>query len=608
MRFAVKSKWIAISSIILIISSFPLSSSSSKQTETKLNITKFSAAYEDSSVLPNAQQRVQRTGNINMCQTNWGFWGSWGRMINESTGGCFNPHPDSEVSAPSFEFPKESGLDYLFYGGLWVGAKVNGSPYVSIGCDGRYWNFEFYSDGPAPLGRIVEASTIYESPCHSADALSDQDIISLYTDTLVLKWTYIEYGPGWNPVDERWHRPLHLRVLQRTFSWNAEAYGNLIIADYIITNFGSETLSDLYVGLFLDTDIWHYTEHPYGSYGPQDDITGFLKNYETSPGDTQEVNIAWAADNDGWGSYNDELQWTLRSIIGVKMLHISNPEIQFSYNWWDSRGGTLPYDWGPWKIENQIRWAQENCYAPEDSFFPGHALGTPDGDCSKYFLMSNGEIDYDQVYSCVWSSMHPEEGWLEPNELCDDFADGCDTRFLLSFGPFDQILPGDSIYFSAAYIIGENFHTDPDNGQNLPDNPDTFYAHLDFSDLVHKGLAAQTLYDSLFSAPTNVEESEHEPPKNFFLSQNYPNPFNPETRIKYTVGSRQIHPIPTTLKIYNILGQLVRTLMDEPQESGSYEVIWDGKDEKGNDVASGIYFYQLKSGEFSQTKKMVLIR
>jgi len=290
------------------------------------------------------------------------------------------------------------------------------------------------------------------------------------------------------------------------------------------------------------------------------------------------------------------------------MLHISNPEIQFSYNWWDSRGGTLPYDWGPWKSENQVRWAQENCYAPGDSFFPYHALGTPCGDCSKYFMMSNAEIDYDQVYSCVWSSMHPEEGWLEPNELCDDFADGCDTRFLLSFGPFDQILPGDSIYFAAAYIIGENFHTDPDNGQNLPDNPDTFYAHLDFSDLVHKGLAAETLYDSLFSALTNVEESEHEPPKNFFLSQNYPNPFNPETRIKYTVGSRQIHPIPTTLKIYNILGQLVRTLMDEPQESGSYEVIWDGKDENEKDVASGIYFYQLKSGEFSQTKKMVLIR
>jgi len=92
------------------------------------------------------------------------------------------------------------------------------------------------------------------------------------------------------------------------------------------------------------------------------------------------------------------------------------------------------------------------------------------------------------------------------------------------------------------------------------------------------------------------------------LLQNYPNPFNPETRIKYIVDSRQIHPIPTTLKIYNILGQLVKMLVDEAQEPGSYEVIWDGKDEEGNEVASGIYFHQLTTGKFNQTRKMVLLR
>jgi len=97
-------------------------------------------------------------------------------------------------------------------------------------------------------------------------------------------------------------------------------------------------------------------------------------------------------------------------------------------------------------------------------------------------------------------------------------------------------------------------------------------------------------------------------PTRYELFQNYPNPFNPETKIKYTVGSRQTRPIPTTLKIYNILGQLVKTLLDKQQEPGNYEIIWDGKDDKGNEAASGIYFYQLKAGEFSQTEKMVLIR
>ncbi len=136
------------------------------------------------------------------------------------------------------------------------------------------------------------------------------------------------------------------------------------------------------------------------------------------------------------------------------------------------------------------------------------------------------------------------------------------------------------------------------------------------------GGAWETMYESGWGADVNfmiravvektsdVEEEQFTvaDPSRYELFQSYPNPFNPETRIKYTVDSRQTHPIPTTLKIYNILGQLVKTLVDEAQEPGSYEVIWDGKDEKGNDVVSGIYFYQLTTGEFSQTKKMILIK
>ena len=67
----------------------------------------------------------------------------------------------------------------------------------------------------------------------------------------------------------------------------------------------------------------------------------------------------------------------------------------------------------------------------------------------------------------------------------------------------------------------------------------------------------------------------------------------------------QIH---TVLKIYNIMGQEVRTLVDEWQEASYYTVIWDGKDDLGNSVASGIYFDRLKAGNFIATKRMVLIR
>ncbi|MFQ6093580.1 MAG: FlgD immunoglobulin-like domain containing protein, partial [bacterium] len=96
-------------------------------------------------------------------------------------------------------------------------------------------------------------------------------------------------------------------------------------------------------------------------------------------------------------------------------------------------------------------------------------------------------------------------------------------------------------------------------------------------------------------------------PEDYALEQNYPNPFNPTTSIQYSVVSDQSLPH-VTLKIYNILGQEVRTLVDEPKEAGYYSATWDGKDDRGENVSSGIYFYSLHAGDFGETKKMVLMR
>lgn len=109
-------------------------------------------------------------------------------------------------------------------------------------------------------------------------------------------------------------------------------------------------------------------------------------------------------------------------------------------------------------------------------------------------------------------------------------------------------------------------------------------------------------------------------PSGYILSQNYPNPFNPVTCIRYTVGSNQIEAADggrrtadnsaqhVTLKVYNILGQLVMTLVDEEKFPGNYQVIWDGKDQNGEEVSSGIYFYKLKAEDYTETKKMILLK
>jgi hypothetical protein len=93
-------------------------------------------------------------------------------------------------------------------------------------------------------------------------------------------------------------------------------------------------------------------------------------------------------------------------------------------------------------------------------------------------------------------------------------------------------------------------------------------------------------------------------PQEFKLIQNYPNPFNPETTIRFELP-RNFH---ITLEIYNLLGQKIVTLFNGNKATGSYSLKWDGKDQKGNDVASGIYFYKLVADDFSQIKKMVLTR
>ncbi|MEW5795855.1 MAG: M6 family metalloprotease domain-containing protein [Candidatus Zixiibacteriota bacterium] len=93
-------------------------------------------------------------------------------------------------------------------------------------------------------------------------------------------------------------------------------------------------------------------------------------------------------------------------------------------------------------------------------------------------------------------------------------------------------------------------------------------------------------------------------PSGFTLDQNYPNPFNPSTTISYQlseVGS-------TTLTVYNVLGQRVATLLDQVQGPGQYRVEWRGRDDRGSQVASGVYFYRLTYGADSQTKKMMLVK
>ncbi len=110
---------------------------------------------------------------------------------------------------------------------------------------------------------------------------------------------------------------------------------------------------------------------------------------------------------------------------------------------------------------------------------------------------------------------------------------------------------------------------------------------------------------------SDVKDDNSTLPKDVSLSQNYPNPFNPTTTIPFTVYGSQfmVHgPIHTSLVVYNLAGQKVRILLDEEMIPGDYQAIWDGKDDNGQKLSSGIYFYRFKAGDNSETKKMIMLK
>ena len=104
--------------------------------------------------------------------------------------------------------------------------------------------------------------------------------------------------------------------------------------------------------------------------------------------------------------------------------------------------------------------------------------------------------------------------------------------------------------------------------------------------------------------PVSVETDDPIVPDEFIVYQNFPNPFNPETEIHFALPKNG-HVV---VNIYNTLGQKIHTLIDTQYAAGFHRVHWDGKDRNGSPVSSGVYLYEIQAGEFSQVRKMSLIR
>jgi len=187
-----------------------------------------------------------------------------------------------------------------------------------------------------------------------------------------------------------------------------------------------------------------------------------------------------------------------------------------------------------------------------------------------------------------WSNIDKLQVWLYGNSSMDQF------RFCMDDSDGMEASPWIPIDWTGWQLItfdpGVDEVTGWVNGNGTLDGP----------------MVSLDSYQIKKAEATPVEPMVHEPelPAGYQLSQNYPNPFNAETRIQFA--------IPQTghvfLNVYNVTGQQVRTLVDEEMTAGEHSVVWNGRDQAGRELASGVYFCRMVSGSYTESIKMSFLR
>ncbi|MDH3891181.1 MAG: hypothetical protein OEV49_08860 [candidate division Zixibacteria bacterium] len=424
---------------------------------------------------PIQELAVHKVGKIELAVANNGTF-----SVNYTRALLFDAFTGEPIPF-SCQYPKGARIEYLYGASFWIGAVVGRDTLVSTGSDGWSRNGdEFYPDEP-PFGKMVYRSITDPTKPEYEGAISEQDYIAVYTDTFTQGLDDDYFG--------RQHVPLNIEVTQRSFSWSYAYAEDFVLFDYQIKNIGTRLLENVYMGVYVDADVCFDCSGT--NQGFSDDICGFLHTWKSEYGVCEyedTVFIAWIADNDGdfMVAYESGFH-PAPHVTATRIVRTPSEDLEVSFNWWIGNGNPA-LDFGPREKANKGVW--------EEDFrdFGTGGLGTPEGDINKYYSLRNKEFDYDQVFT---ASKQPNDTlWLYPNQAtAAEFSDGYDTRYLLSFGPFN-IRPGQTLPISFSYLAGEDFHLSDGNLANLPDQPAEYYANLNFHDLALNSTWASWVYDN----------------------------------------------------------------------------------------------------------------
>lgn len=583
---------------------------------------------------------VHDVGNLGLNVTNWGLIGS--------KPGLGAPYSD----APSGEWPAGSGVQYLWAGGLWVGAIDGGVPRVSTG----QYETEILADPDDPLDTIYRqhpgaaGSERYPSPGadDDGDGLEDEDPINGLDDDGDGEIDEDAGGIGdqhFRAVmrdDEALatdiypdHSPLGIEVVQQSFQWADPAADDFVGFRFTVRNVGDGLLEQVFVGFFMDADV----------ASAEDDLPLFLNTTRMAP-DGTEVPVQLA------GTYDADLDGgAAPGALAVQILdHPTDPT-----------GVEAPAEVGMTGFQ---------LFAGNLPFSSG---GDPANDAERYELLSHAEFD-------------------DAPPLFDE-SRANDYRVLVSVGPFASLGPGEELVLDLALVAGEvsgglvenaanawlthrgqRFDRDGDpttgpdgrefevNWLRTPETPIPAFVgelrarrldgtagleaelNLDLLDLVRvrrearadlperiwRGTDVQSrrgdgggvilslrdddpggwprLYRLEAQTESEVlllDQLEIPDPKSADLDlEASPNPFNPRVVLSWT----QPRAGEARLRILDVRGRVVRHLDAGPRSAGGHEMVWDGVDDAGRLVASGAYHAEIRLDGQRRSVRLALVR
>ncbi len=397
------------------------------------------------------------------------------------------------------------------------------------------------------------------------------------------------YHDGVPSSQRRWNtvEPQGIEIRQTVFVYSSvDELKDIIFIRYRIKNTGmvADTMNEVYFGVWDDPDLG----------GAQDDLvgcdtllqSGFTYNdgadplYGNNPpsffqsfleGPRVYIPGETFVDNNGNGIYDEGIDTPLDTAFVHHGQEIGVTIYPGAKN--QTLSSSIEYINGDPNLMDPII-----AFEARNYMLGLNRIGQLPDPCNWTYGQVRGGVNCSEVNPYFWYSGDPvtNYGWIST------FAG--DKRQMQNIGPFE--LDTDEEYeIFVAYSVGQGTSA--------------------LSSITEGRVSAVTskkLYNSNFDtlSVVSVEESETENiPQAFILNQNYPNPFNPSTIISWQspVGSHQ------TLKIYDVLGNEVATLVNEYKPAGSYEVEWDA-----SKYSSGVYFYKLQVGSFSEIKKMMLLR